>query len=86
VLESTDGPRISSLRRFNRPGADLGSLSIKPPIPFLGGRDESLQMAFSSGKIVLLLPPDDGAPPTAAKKSRIFVIDPRDGRVSTAKK
>lgn len=85
ALESTDGPAISSLRRFNRAGADLGTLSINPPIPFIGGRDEYLQIAFSSGKIVLVVPPDDGVPPAAARKSRIFVIDPREGRVSTAK-
>jgi hypothetical protein len=82
ALEDPRGAAITSLQRFNRAGADLGALPIQPAIPLARGQDERVQMAFSFGKVVPIVPPD--AAGQGSDAVGIYAIDPRHVRVSIA--
>jgi hypothetical protein len=82
AVEEPRGVAIRSLQRFNRAGADLGTFAIQPAIPIERGHHEQVQMAFSSEKVILIVPP--AAARQGAGSVSIFAIDPRGGRVGVA--
>jgi hypothetical protein len=81
ALEDHNQSSISSLRRFNLLGADVGSLKLAPAVPITRGQSEYFQLAYSAGKLVLIVPPVADPKQGGADEARIFVIDPRGGKV-----
>jgi hypothetical protein len=81
ALEEHEQPAISSLRKFNLSGAEVGSLTLAPAVPIKKGQNEYFQLTYSAGKLVLIAPPVADAKPGGADEARIFVIDPRTGKV-----
>jgi hypothetical protein len=81
---------LETIHRFNAQGAAVGTVTLQPPIPVTEGHDERYQLACSSGRIVLLLPPyEDKTQPEVAAIGRvggvrIFVVEPESGRVLAA--
>ena len=75
-----------AIRKFNRQGAELDSIDIIPSLPIARGQNEYFQMAHSSGKLVLIVPPLLTTPQNDFNKARIFVIDPKNGKLFASKK
>lgn len=79
---------LRNVHRFNGRGANLGGFTLNPPIPIVRRQTDSFQLQYSSGKLVVLLPPleidldADAQPSVGGGGNRIFAIDPRDGQVS----
>ena len=84
------GLALRSIHRFNGAGASLGSIPIEPPIPISPERPDLFQLHYSSGKLVLVLPPLDRQGDAArgsgagTQADRILVVDPASGGVSVA--
>lgn len=76
VEHRTSDLAIRRMHRFNAEGALLGSIDLDPPVPVRFDRRKELQLAYSSGFVVLILPPEDDA--TARL---LLFVDPSDGRV-----
>lgn len=89
ALEKGSGTKsFSSIRVFNRNGAPIGNIKISPQIPINNIADErvpSVQMKFSSGKIILIIS-SSYLKREVLDKAYIFAIDPQSGKVSIAKK
>jgi hypothetical protein len=79
-------PALRTIHRFNTHGANLGQLELKPPIPITRETAGIYQLHYSTGKLVLLVPPFEAnsAQPgaEATTGNRIFVVDPASGEVS----
>ena len=72
---------LSTIRRFNGQGAPLDTVSLSPAIPLRESLsfDERVQLKYSSGRLVLILPPG-----LCSSTTEVFAIDPGTGSVASA--
>ncbi len=80
ALERPAGTRLlETIHRFSVTGEPQGSVTLDPPIPVPLLDAGSNRVHYSSGKLVLLLPP---LSPDRHDSDRIFLVDPASGAVS----
>jgi len=78
VEHRSSDPAIRRIHRFNAEGASLGAVDLDPPVPMGSSDRDDLQLEYTSGRLVVLLPPDDRE---SLGGHRMLFVDPLDGRV-----
>jgi hypothetical protein len=91
ALTRRSGDRaLREIYRFNATGASLGSIKLDPPVPVPDETGDPFQLHFSSGKLILVLPPLPVDVARAAgiqrptEDKRIVAVDPAAGEVAVA--
>jgi len=77
---------VRALHRFNRSGADLGALTLVPPIPMSEYANPVIQIKHSGPWLVLILAPmalesPVGSNTQVERDPRLFAVDPKSGKV-----
>ena len=57
VEHRSSDPAIRRIHRFNPEGASLGAIELDPAVPLAPGDRDGLQLQFSSGRLIIMLPP-----------------------------
>jgi hypothetical protein len=87
----SEGPddMLTMIHRFNRFGAEVGRISLKPPIPLPRGPNFAAQIHMAGPWLALVLPPMRGV--VSAEKSdsgpdepRLLFVNPSSGDVYQA--
>jgi hypothetical protein len=65
---------LREIHRFNAEGASLGAIALDPAVPLPKQTQGAIQLQFSSGRLIVVLPPPH---------VRILAVDPLTGQVAS---